>query len=138
MEPVEPFAINDPGLEHRVLIATQGSAYKDAIVAGLVADLKTRPVYIRVIDVSALPEIREQDWSAIVVIHNWENWKPQPDAAAFINHVRDRHKLIVLSTSGDGDMKIEGLDAITSASRMNEVPTHVAEIIKRINLLLQP
>jgi hypothetical protein len=138
MKSVEAFAVNNPGLTQHVLIATQGSAYKDAIVAGLVADLKSRPVYIRVIDVSGLSEIREQDWDVIVVLHNWENWKPQPDAAAFIKRVADKNKLIVVSTSGDGDMKIEGVDAITSASKMDEVPAHLALIQKRINALLQP
>lgn len=138
MKPVEAFAVNNPGLAQHVLIATQGSAYKDAIVAGLVADLRTRPVYIRVIDVSGLSEVREQDWDVIVVLHNWENWKPQPDAAAFINRVADKNKLIVVSTSGDGDMKIEGVDAITSASRLSDVPAHLALIQKRINALLQP
>jgi hypothetical protein len=50
------------------LIATQGSAFKDSIVGAVVAHLKSLAVYVKVVDVSALPQVREADWDAIVVI----------------------------------------------------------------------
>src|SRR5688572_7440371 len=60
----------------RVLIATQGSDFKDALTAGLVAHLQRRSAFVKVIDVTALGGIQEADWNAIVVIHTWEMRKP--------------------------------------------------------------
>jgi hypothetical protein len=39
MDVAMSFEINDPESKHRVLIATQGSEFKDAIVSGLVDHL---------------------------------------------------------------------------------------------------
>ena len=54
MSPVEGFTVNDPSSEQRLLIATQGSAFKDAVVAGVVKRLSERPIFIQAVDVTAL------------------------------------------------------------------------------------
>jgi hypothetical protein len=59
MRVARSFAVGDVSAAQHVLIATQGSAYKDALVAGLLASLKPRPVYVQVIDVSALHDVHE-------------------------------------------------------------------------------
>jgi hypothetical protein len=136
MKRAQEFEINSRAADSKVLIATQGSAFKDSIVAGAVAHLKPRGIYVRVIDVSALPSVQEADWNVIVVIHTWEMHRPQADAANFIAKLRDSRKIIVLSTSGAGSLKMEGVDAISSASQMIDVPQRVAEIDARIDAIL--
>lgn len=133
MAPVPSFAVNDPGLAQKVLIATQGSAFKDAVVGGVVEQLKQRPLHIRVIDVTGLGSVDGREWDAIVVLHTWQLDQPQPDAAAFIARVKDVRELVVLSTSGAGTQKIEGIDAISAASDMTDVPSRVAELVARID-----
>ena len=137
MDVAQSYEVNAPALEHRVLIATQGSAFKDAVVSALIAHLKERKVYIKVIDVSALPGVDEGKWSAIVVIHTWENWKPQADAKAFLERAKDLNKVIVVTTSGRGDFKMEGVNAITSASVMANAPAIAAKIESRLAPLLE-
>lgn len=129
------FEIGSPSYAKHVLIATQGSLYKDALVAGIVDHLKTRSTYIRVMDVSALPSVQESDWNAIVVIHTWENWKPQPDARAFIERARDPKKILVVTTSGSGKERLAGVDAISAASVMEDVPTRLGLIESRLDAL---
>ena len=136
MDVAESFEVNSPALKHRVLIATQGSEFKDAVVAGIVDHLKQQQVYIKVIDIAALPQVNEDKWNAVVVIHTWQAWKPQPDANAFLGRVNDLSKVIVLTTSGGGDHKIEGLDVITSASVMAVISTHTLDIKNRLNSIL--
>ena len=136
MDIAKSFEVNTPDLKHRVLIATQGSEFKDAVVTGLVDHLKQGQTYIKVIDVSALSQINGDDWHAVVLIHTWENWEPQPDAKAYIGRVKDLNKLIVLTTSGRGDFKMEGINAITSASVMSDIPAIVSDINKRIESIL--
>jgi hypothetical protein len=136
MGPAREFEVNSGSAGSRVLIATQGSAFKDSIVTGVVAHLQPRQVYVRVIDVSKLATVQESDWNAIVVIHTWQMHEPQPDAKRFVNSARNLQKVIVLGTSGAGTFKMDGIDAISSASEMLDVPRRIGEIDMRIDALL--
>jgi len=137
MHPARGFEVNGQNTAHaKVLIATQGSAFKDSVVAGVVAHLKPLAVYVKVVDVSALSQVQETDWDAIVVIHTWEMNKPQPDAQRFVSRVQDPRKVVVLSTSGKGTFKLEGVDAMSSASEMIDVSKRVTEIDTRVDALL--
>ena len=137
MDIAASFEVNTPESETRVLIATQGSEFKDAVVAGIVEHLRERQAYIKVIDVTALSQVIDDNWTAVVVIHTWENLKPQADARAFIERTKGSDKVIVLTTSGRGSYRIEGVNAITSASVMTDVSTHTLEITNRLDSLLQ-
>jgi hypothetical protein len=136
MGPAKSFEVNAPHSGPSVLIATQGSAFKDAVVAGVVDHLRTRSAYVKVVDVSALPAVNEADWNAIVVIHTWEMGKPQADAQAFVARIASSHKAVVLSTSGRGDFRMEGIDAISSASKIADVPADVAQITVKVDAIL--
>jgi hypothetical protein len=83
-----------------------------------------------------LPDVDESHWDAIVVLHTIEYGKAPAAAQAFVNRVGKTGKVVVLSTSGAGDFKIEGIDAISSASRMTDVPGRVDELLSRIESLL--
>jgi hypothetical protein len=83
MNPVEGFTVNAPSSEQHLLIATQGSAFKDAVVAGVVERLRERSIFIQVIDVTALPDVDESGWNAIVVLHTIEYGRAPAPAQAF-------------------------------------------------------
>jgi hypothetical protein len=140
MDPAKPFEVNRPEAKEHVLIATQGSAFKDAVVHGVVSQLERRSAYVKVIDIASLKDVREGDWNAIVVLHTWEMDKPPAAAKTFIDRVQARDRLVVLTTSGDGDKHIEGVDAITSASRkapeMAKAPSYADEIARRVEKIL--
>lgn len=136
MDPVTGFTVNEPSSERRILIATQGSAFKDAVVAGTVEKLRQRPIFIRVIDVNDLANVNSKEWDAIVVLHTIEYGKAPAAAQTFVDRAGDSRKVVVLSTSGRGDFKIEGVDAISSASRMTDVPARVDELLGRIETAL--
>lgn len=136
MSPARAFEVNSPGAGPKVLIATQGSAFKDAILAGIVAHLQPLPAYVKVIDVSALPGTNEAGWSAIVVIHTWEMRRPPPGVQRFLDRAADLHKVIVLGTSGAGTFKVEGVDAISTASVMTDAPARISQINSRLDRIL--
>jgi menaquinone-dependent protoporphyrinogen IX oxidase len=136
MVPAESFSVNDASSARRLLIATQGSAFKNAVVAGIVERLRQRPIFIRVIDVGALSDVDASDWDAVVVLHTIEYGDAPPAAQAFVDRLADTGKIAVLSTSGRGDFKIKGIDAISSASRMTDVPARVDELVQRIEGVL--
>jgi predicted small integral membrane protein len=136
MSPVEGFTVNETSSEQRVLIATQGSEFKDAIVTGIVERLRQRGLLIRVIDATALPDVNTSEWDAVVVLHTIEYGEAPGPVQAFVTRVGDPGKVVVLSTSGAGDFKIKGIDAISSASRMTDVPARVDELLGRIETVL--
>lgn len=101
MAPAASREIGARGQSPAVIVATQGSEYKDALTQRLVDRLRNS-AYVRIMDVSGLPAVIEREWDAIVLIHTWEKWKPEPNALAFVERALDRHKLVVLTTSGSG------------------------------------
>lgn len=119
-----------------VLIATQGSTFKDAVVNGLLDHLKFQSAHVRVIDIAALSGINEPEWDAIVLIHTWEMGKPPAAIATFVDRVQHHDKLVVLTTSGAGDFKLQGVDAISAASKMTDVAARVSDVAKRVDAVL--
>jgi hypothetical protein len=132
---VQSYGVTVEVPEHHVLIATQGSDFKNAVVEGVVALLKGKPVNIKVIDVTELLNVKVDDWDAIVVLHTWENWQAEATTKLFIEQQTKLNKIIVLTTSGDGNLKMKGVDAITSASLLQDVAKHVDIISRRIDKL---
>jgi hypothetical protein len=137
MDAARAFEVNDPHSMVRVLIATQGSAFKDAVVTGVIEHLESRAAYVKVVDVSALPGVDPAAWNAVVVIHTWEMRQPPQDVQAFVDRARNSGKLVVLTTSGAGTFKLEGVDAISSASVVDDAPARAAEIAKRLDGILR-
>lgn len=135
MKVAEPFEVNLPNNPHRLLIATQGSTFKNAVVKGLVDHFGREPVYIKVIDIGELNKTDVGEWNAIVILHTWENWKPPYAIDEFFRRQLPTGKIVVLTTSGKGSFKMEGVDAITSASLVEEVPIKTEQIIQRVEQL---
>lgn len=135
MDVAKPFEVNVPVSPHRLLIATQGSTFKDAVVKGLVDHFGKEPVYIKVIDIGDLAKTDVHEWNAIVILHTWENWKPPQAIHDFFSKKPPMGKLVVLTTSGKGSYKMNGVDAITSASLVEEVPFKTDAIINRVEHL---
>lgn len=129
MDEVSTYEINSPKTEQKVLIATQGSEYKNALVDGIVDHLKTKEIFIRVTDISNLIEVDTADWNIIIILHTWEMWKAPEVVSQFIDEYYNPDKVFVLTTSGAGDEKIQGVDAITGASIMEELPDHLDILI---------
>lgn len=137
MDVVAPYTINAPTLEKKLLIATQGSDFKDKVTGGIVDHFKSDSVYIEVVDVESLNVIDPDDFNALVIIHTWENWKPPLSVQSFIEkYGNESNKIIVLTTSGDGDYTMDGVDAIAGESKLSEVPRYINNIIDRLNKLL--
>jgi hypothetical protein len=138
METIIPYSVNAPDLESKLLIATQGSAFKDTLTKGIVNHYRSVPVFIKVIDIAALESIEPQNFSAIVVIHTWENWKPPLEVKTFLERTKNEaHKIVVFTTSGKGTYKMENVDALTGESLLANAPKDVAVILKKLDAILQ-
>jgi hypothetical protein len=136
MKPSPSYESGVPSLPHHVLIATQGSPFKDRLVQGLVAQLAARATYVKVIDVTDLSGIQEKDWQAIVILHTWEIGKPPGAVSAFVARAAERDKIIDVTTSGSGREKLPGIDAMSSASVVDDVSALVMQIGTKVDVLL--
>lgn len=136
MGPVEPREFGERGRGPAALIATQGSAYKDAIVDTLTQHLQATPLYLRVVDISQLTSVDEREWDAIVLLHSWERWQPPPAVQQFVERLKERGKLVVLTTSGSGDSRMACVDAVTSASELSRAHGDAEELLGRVERVL--
>ncbi|MBC8766747.1 hypothetical protein MWU78_14280 [Arenibacter sp. F26102] len=138
MDIAEEYEVNSPMENSKLLIATQGSTFKNTITTAIVEYYKSESIYIKIIDVSALADVNPTNYNALLIIHTWEMWKPPASIKSFMDRtVDDRGKMVVLTTSGEGTYKMEGIDAITGESILDETPLYVGKIINELNPLIK-
>ena len=127
-----------PDLDLKLLIATQGSTFKNKITSNITDYYKNDSIYIKVIDVSQLPEINPINYEAIVLIHTWENWKPPKEVQSFIEkNISNQDHIVVLTTSGKGSYKMKDMDAITGESKLENTKFYSNLIIKKLEDLIK-
>lgn len=109
--------------EKSILIASQGSEFKGALVNKIIRHFKNDSTYIFVTDCTRLAEIKSQKWDAIIVVHATQVHGMPGSTEKFLKRLADISKVIIVSTSGSGDELYEGLDcdAVSSASRLSNL-----------------
>lgn len=137
MDKVEEYQINSTNYNQKLLIATQGSVFKNTLTKSIIENYKQDSIFINVIDVSSLSKINPKEYNAILLMHTWENWSPPVDIKNFIKKTEQyKDKIIVFTTSGQGNYRMENVDALTGESILENVSVFSKEIIKKLNSLL--
>ena len=106
MDKVETRDVNALKGKYKILIATQGSEYKNEVVDYVVEHFKNDSVYLRIEDVSLLPNVSVDQWNLIVLMHTWEIFKPEKESQLFLEKNYDKTKMFVVSTSASGGNRI--------------------------------
>ncbi|SHJ43563.1 hypothetical protein SAMN04487911_12120 [Arenibacter nanhaiticus] len=128
---------NSISLDSKLLIATQGSEFKNRLTQEVVAYYKMKEVYIKVIDVSSLERINPINYDAILLLHTWEYWKPPTEVKLYIERQQELlDRMVILTTSGKGTSKMKEVDAITGESILEDIPYYVNTITKKLDSLL--
>lgn len=136
MDSAPSFEVNNNADNPKLLIATQGSLYKNFVTEEIVESLKPLKMNIKVIDVSQLKLTNAAAWNCIVIVHTWEIGAPPKVVQNFIDNTQRKDKIITLATSGEGTNQIEGVDAITSASVIEEAQDDVEVMLEKIKQVL--
>ena len=123
---------------HRVLIATQESVFKEAVAAEVIDGLERELCHVRLIDVGRLDEESTEDYDAIVIATLCVARHTPRRVERFIDRVREKDKVVLLVTAGSGKCgsRPSQVDAITSASTMNNAVMIAESIIERVEMLL--
>lgn len=125
-------------IDRKLLIATQGSPFKDSVVAVISEHYKSFPIEVEVIDVRLLSNKDVEDFDVIFIMYRWEAGAPPEVVQSFMEkNLNLKDKILVMSTSWNGLEKVKNIDAITGASIVQNVPIITSKIIKRIDRLLK-
>jgi hypothetical protein len=132
---ISQFEINSPDLKQKILIASQESKFKTDLVSSIVNGLKTKDIYIKVIDVTSLTGIVPRDWNSIIIINTCEAGKLQKNVIEFFKKYPDDKRMILVTTSGSGIWKPDdiSIDSISSASLNDNIPEISDSIRKAID-----
>lgn len=119
----ESFEVNSPDEPTRILVATQGSKFKNHLVAAVCSRLDERPVYVKVIDVGGLDGIDTTEWNKVLVINTAMVDRMSGPARRLVARDEDLNNVLLLVTSGGADFKPTDLavDALSGASRREDI-----------------
>ncbi len=127
------YSVNTPEMSHSLLVLTQGSDYKNAVVEKVVNYYSSRDFFIQVQDLTQLPDLDIDDWTVVLLIHTWEIERAPKEVIEMIEKNVNLSKIAFFTTSGNGDGHVKGIDGITGASIMENVNDKSQEAIDSVN-----
>ena len=137
MSIAKAFEVNNQYQNKNLLIATQGSEFKDKLVSKVIETYRNDSIFLKVIDINELSSIDPKNYSALLIIHTWEYSKPPPAVRLFIDRTtKYQHKIVVCTTSGAGSCSMDDVDAISGESKMVDIPLITNQIVTKLNPLI--
>jgi hypothetical protein len=120
---VKTVEFGDPGAAARVLIASERSDFKQAVIERVVAGFENEGLFFKIIDLRDLDGASVETYNAVVIINTCVAWQLNPRVTAFLEETNMRGKTVLLTTAGDADWHADaaGVDAITAASSSADV-----------------
>jgi Tetratricopeptide repeat len=115
----EPFEMSAANPTRSILIATQGSEFKNDLIKSLCDSLIQSSTHIKGIDIGDLATVDEREWDSILIINSLII-NINKHASHFIAQSQTPEKILLLVTSGGADWQPKPelrVEAITSASR---------------------
>jgi hypothetical protein len=131
---IDSFEVNDEHLPNKILIASQGSDFKNELLNHLVNKIDNDSTYIKVVHTSKLFEVGLDNWTTVVIINTCVADKLQKSVTNFLSKVPEDYPLYMVITAGDGrwmpaDLQV---DAISTASRLSKIDETVNSILMSI------
>lgn len=122
----------------KVLVATQNSKFKRALVSEIHDELNQNSIYMKIIDVKRLKNQSGAEFSAVVIINKCMAGRPDPRVESFIDREPQKNKIIVLTTGIHDSWKPDapGVDAMTSASVLDKSNQVAKSIVNRVLALI--
>jgi hypothetical protein len=122
-----------------VLIATQNTKFKQAVVSEIRNALNNNSINIKVVDVKNLRYQGAHAFSAIVIINRALAGRPDPRVESYIDYEPQKTKIIILTTGILDAWKpdTEGVDAMTSASVISKSDKIAAKIVSKVLALVE-
>lgn len=131
--------IGDDKNNKKVLIATQKSEFKEAVVYKVAEALGKDGYFVKIINLEKLIGEPTEKYSAIVIVNDCWAHRLNEHVREFLKNVPmyEEYKIILLTTAMNENWKptLTGIDAITSASQMDKATPIAETIINKIRSL---
>jgi hypothetical protein len=135
-----PVAAQGPVQTKRVLIATEASSFKDAVVVQLAETLRKDGHAVDIIGLDLLGAQTTGNFQAIVLVNSCRAWRPSSAVRNFLKTLSDadKKKLVVLTTanSGECDLNVGGVDVISAASKRTGIATVSQTVVDKLRARL--
>jgi flagellar basal body-associated protein FliL len=131
---IEGYTINKESNSKKILVATQGSSFKESVNEKLEEYYKNKDFYINVLDVTNLGTISDYNsYDKIIIISSVESSKINQEAENTINQISDKEKIKIITTSGSGSWdnyisdEIDTLSTVSKDENIKDVIDFIAE-----------
>lgn len=138
LKTVKTETLGNPEAMKRVLIAYDHSAFKAKAASEAAALLASEGFSVTLTDVGRLLEQDSEKFGAVVLMAPLVAWRMDENVRAFIAKTPERDKIVLVTTAGGPDWKadIEGVDAVTEASVMENADTLAHTIAGKAKALI--
>jgi hypothetical protein len=130
----------EPAPVRQVLIATETSHFKDAVVTQVSEMLRQGGHAATTIELERLATEPIRNYQAIVLINTCRAWRPSSEVRDYLKKASDadKNKLVVLTTanSGECDLRVAGIDAISAASKQTKVDVVSQAVVAKLRTRL--
>jgi hypothetical protein len=135
---IDPYQVGDPNASQKVLIASQGSDFKNILLEELVQQLKSGNVYLSIIDCTSLKKENSTDWDVTVIIHTTKVHQMPKYVSSYLKRFSDLSSFVLVSTSGGGDEMVTEfeVDAICTASWLSDAETIADRVVSKVDGIL--
>lgn len=124
----------------QVLIATETSVFKDAVVARVAEALGRDGHTVRTIALAQLANEPTDAYQAVVLVNSCHAWRPRRDVRDFLARAgaETRKRLVIVTTAGSGEceFKAPGVDVLSSASKRTRIDDVARAILERVRARL--
>ena len=138
MRSAQSFTVGSQPQAQSILIALQGSVYKNAIAEIIVEHFSNHDIYLQGMDVKHLDKINPKNWSVICILNTWEIGQSPTVVTHFIDNHPTMTNHVVLTTSFDGKSQLKNLDGFTSESVLIDTERDSEQLISEIERILFP
>ncbi|ARM72393.1 hypothetical protein LMxysn_0758 [Listeria monocytogenes] len=133
MDVTESAEVNKSATGNHVLLATQGSKFKDSVMDQVKKDMEGKNVHISIIDTTKLDKVKADDYDKVVLFTTVQSDDIPENVTTFMNDNKDKSiHIAVTADSGRWDDKPKDVDAISEASKAENKQDFVDDLTKAI------
>jgi hypothetical protein len=130
----------EPVPSRQVLIATESSHFKDAVVTRITQALRADGHRVTVIALERLAATPLQDYQAIVLVNTCRAWRPGREVRDVLRRARDadKKKFMVVTTANSEtcDLGVSGVDAVSAASKRIRIDSVSQTVLDKLRARL--
>ncbi|ECJ9745155.1 hypothetical protein FQR52_01085 [Listeria monocytogenes] len=133
MDVTENAEINKSATGDHVLLATQGSKFKDSVMNQVKKDMEGKNVHVSIIDTTKLDKVKADGYDKVVLFTTVQSDDIPENVTTFMNDNKDKSiHIAVTADSGRWDNQPKGVDAISEASKAENKQDFVDDLTKAI------